>query len=59
MRRMRDYSTGRRTASFWHMTSEKKNGCMKLDMQIKTLTTQLIKAFRYTLGAQAVKIGSS
>jgi len=46
---MKDYPTGRRTASFWHMSSEKKNGCMKLDMQSKTLTTGLMKAFTYTI----------
>jgi hypothetical protein len=56
---MRDHATGRRTASFWHMSSEKKNGCMKLVMQIKTLTTELLKAFRYTIGRAVVKVGSS
>jgi hypothetical protein len=52
---MRDYPTGRRTASFWHISSEKKNGCMKLDMQIKTLTTELMKAFGYRLGRASGK----
>jgi len=40
------------------MNPEKKNGCMKLDMQIKTLTTELMKAFCYTLGRASSKDSS-
>jgi len=37
------------------MSSEKKNSLTKLDMQIKTLTTELMKAFSYTLGHASSK----